>query len=150
MKNGKTTSSWVLIAATWMAAVFFTTTGASATQEPEPGFKYDDYAAVLKAHVNARGMVNYKALKKSPATLRAFLRSIAGVREKDYKQWSKHEKIAFWINAYNGITLKVIIDHYPIKPGGFISARRFPKNSIRQIDGAWDELKFTVMSLLHE
>ncbi len=49
-----------------------------------------------------------------------------------------NEQKAYWINAYNALTLKAILDHYPIKPGGFIARARFPKNSIRQIADVWD------------
>jgi len=126
-------------------SLFVVSAYGSESKETRAGFAYDDYAEVLKVHVNNRGRVNYRALKASPEKLRAYLRRIAAVKESDYAKWSENEKIAFWLNAYNAITLKAIIDNYPIKPGGFIVSRRFPRNSIRQISGVWDELKFNVM-----
>ncbi len=53
-------------------------------------------------------------------------------------------KVALWTNAYNALTLKAIIDHYPIKPG-LISGIAYPDDSIRQIPGVWDRLEFLVM-----
>ncbi|MCP4452905.1 MAG: DUF547 domain-containing protein, partial [Planctomycetes bacterium] len=50
---------------------------------------------------------------------------------------------AFWINAYNALTLKAVLDHYPIK-SSFFRSLTYPKNSIRQIAGVWNKLKFTV------
>ena len=40
---------------------------------------------------------------------------------------------AFWLNAYNALVLKTVIDHYPIR-GQF---SEYPTNSIRQIPGAF-------------
>ena len=31
------------------------------------------------------------------------------------QNWSKEEQLAYWINAYNAFTIKLILDHYPVK-----------------------------------
>jgi hypothetical protein len=108
------------------------------------GFEYDDYGAVLEAYVDDRGMVNYDELKADREKLDAFATTIATLDPKVYDQWTENQKVAFWINAYNALTLQAIINHYPIKPSFFASIR-FPKNSIRQIPGVWDELQFAAM-----
>ncbi len=107
-------------------------------------FSYDSYAAVLRKHVDANGMVSYAALKESPAELHRFVLRLAGVDPKTYEAWDEQAKIAFWINAYNALTLKVIIDHYPIK-AGLLSGMAYLDNSIRQIPGVWDKIQFLVM-----
>jgi len=107
-------------------------------------FSFADYADALRTYVNDRGMVNYAQLKTHSEKLDAFLQSIAGLDRKAYDGWSDTERIAFWINAYNACTLKAITDHYPIQ-SSFLAGLRYPKNSIRQISGVWDGLKFTVM-----
>ncbi len=109
----------------------------------ENGF-YGDYATALKEFIDNKGMVNYKLLKAKPAKLQAFIAAIGSLDESTYEQWNDHAKIAFWLNAYNAITLKAIIDNYPIK-SSFFKSLKFPKNSIRQIDGVWDKIKFNVM-----
>ncbi|MBU1078034.1 MAG: DUF547 domain-containing protein [Spirochaetes bacterium] len=110
----------------------------------EQGFNYSDYDKALKKHLNRRNMVFYSGLKKDRADLDSFVALLKSLPEKKYNGWSKKEKIAFWINAYNGLTLKAIIDHYPIE-SSFFGSIRFPKNSIRQISGVWDEIEFDVM-----
>lgn len=110
----------------------------------DKAFSYDDYAAVLKTYVDKMGMVNYKQLKAHREKLDAFARAISELDTKTYEKWSKEDKVAFWINAYNGLTLKVIIDNYPIK-SSFFKSIYYPKNSIRQIPGVWDKKKFKVM-----
>ncbi len=105
----------------------------------------DAYGAVLSQHVKGQGMVDYRALKANRRELDRYVRSLAGLDPKAYHAWNDPQKIAFWVNAYNGLTLKVIVDHYPIKKGGLISGLRFPDSSIRQIPGAWDEIRHAVM-----
>lgn len=106
-------------------------------------FSYDDYAAVLK-HVDEKGLVDYRKLKEEPQPLRNFQKALSQLSHKSYESWSKDEKLAFWINVYNGLTLAAIVDHYPIK-SSLLKSLAFPKNSIRQIDGVWEKLTFNVM-----
>jgi hypothetical protein len=110
----------------------------------EGAFSYQDYADILRAHVDDRGIVDYAKLKENRGPLDAFAARIANLEPEVYDKWSEKQKIAFWINAYNALTLLAIIDHYPIK-ARFLASFRFPKNSIRQIPGVWDELQFKVM-----
>jgi hypothetical protein len=107
-------------------------------------FSYGDYAAALKAFVNDQGMVNYRGLKANPQQLNAFVAALGQLDPQVYRGWGEKEKITFWINAYNALTLKAIIDHYPIS-AGFFKALAYPRNSIRQIPGVWDGLRFRVM-----
>ncbi len=105
---------------------------------------YDGFAALLAERVDERGMVDYRALKAQPERLSAFVSDLAGLDRRRYDAWEKQDKLAFWINAYNALTLKAIIDNYPIKPT-FLAKLRYPDNSIRQIKGVWKELEFPVM-----
>ncbi len=110
----------------------------------DKSFNYDDYAQVLKSYVDNNGMVNYKQLKANRSRLDSFARQLSKLDEQTYKKWSDGDKIAFWMNAYNGLTLKSIIDNYPIK-SSFFKSQIYPKNSIRQISGVWDKIKHKVM-----
>jgi hypothetical protein len=113
--------------------------------EPEKqGFDYSDFAEALKINVDDAGMVNYRKLKAEPEKLQAFITELGNLDRKDFDKWDDNEKIALWLNAYNALTLKAIIDNYPIK-SSFFKSRIYPKNSIRQIAGVWDKIKFKVM-----
>lgn len=118
--------------------------GGLAEQSSEKGFDFSDYDSVLKTFVNEKAMVSYKKLKARPQRLEAFVLALGKVSPETYGKWSDKHKIAFWLNAYNGLTLKAIIDNYPIK-ASFFRSRIWPKNSIRQIPGVWDKTKFKVM-----
>lgn len=72
------------------------------------------FDAVLKQHVkNAR--VDYAALKSHPQDLNRYLGQVAAVSKAEFKKWTESEQIAFLSNAYNAYTLKLIVDHYPLK-----------------------------------
>lgn len=107
-------------------------------------FNYGDYSVVLKSYVDDKGMVNYKDLKADPAKLEAFVAAMDKLDPNSYSKWNKNDKIAFWLNAYNALTLKAIIDNYPIR-SSFFRSTIYPKNSIRQIVGVWNEITFDVM-----
>lgn len=88
------------------------------------------------------GRVDYRKLKEQPAQLETYVKELGAVPEADYKLWSKPDQLAFWLNAYNAFTVKAIVDHYPIRARG-LAALRYPKNSIRQIPGVWDKLRWS-------
>jgi hypothetical protein len=69
--------------------------------------------SLLKTHVSAKGNVNYKALKKEENKLNTYLDYLN--KTKPQKNWSATKKKAFWVNAYNAYTLKIILNNYPIK-----------------------------------
>jgi len=107
-------------------------------------FSVDPYAKALTSYVDDKGMVDYRGLKADHAALDDFTASIAHLDPKVYEGWSERQKIAFWINVYNALTLKAIIDHYPIQ-ASYLKSLIYPQNSIRQIPGVWDKLSFPVM-----
>ncbi|MCI0540164.1 MAG: DUF547 domain-containing protein, partial [Verrucomicrobiales bacterium] len=97
-------------------------------------FSYAPYAAALANHVDNRGMVNYRSLKADSGDLDAFAASLSRVRPEQFESWTEPQKIAFWINAYNALTLEAIVRNYPIQ-SSLVRSLVYPKNSIRQIPG---------------
>jgi Protein of unknown function, DUF547 len=75
---------------------------------------YAGFDALLKADVT-NGRVDYQSLKADPGPLNRYLDSAAGVSENRFNGWSVPRRLAFLINLYNGSTLKLIVDHYPLK-----------------------------------
>ncbi|RJP75051.1 MAG: DUF547 domain-containing protein [Candidatus Abyssobacteria bacterium SURF_17] len=133
-----------LRATIWALAVVLLFLSNSATARAGDTFDYGTYAAVLDVYVDEHGMVAYKSLKENREKLDAFATDLATLSPQTYSQWTDKEKVAFWINAYNALTLLAIINHYPIEPS-FVGSFLYPKNSIRQISGVWDKLQFAVM-----
>ena len=115
-----------------------------AQETKEHGFDFSGYDWVLKTFVNEKAMVDYRKLKAQQQQLDAFAAAMGKLTSATYEKWGEKDKIAFWLNAYNGLTLKAIVDNYPIK-SSFFRSRIYPKNSIRQIPGVWKKISFKVM-----
>jgi len=136
----------IAICAVWGSAAYAAgSSDVHAEATDAPAFSYEQHASVLDKYVNDQGMVNYAALKKNRASLDSFVASLGALSATTYESWDEQAKISFWCNAYNAITLKRIIDHYPIQKGSWLNALRFPANSIRQISGVWDTLTTPVL-----
>lgn len=72
------------------------------------------YGHVLRTYV-MDGLVDYAALKASPGDLNRYLDGLAVVSELEFRSWTGEERLSYLINLYNAQTLKLIIDHYPLK-----------------------------------
>ena len=82
--------------------------------------KWDD---LLKKYVSENGNVDYKEFKKDQVALESYLELLS--KNLPEKSWTKNATLAYWINAYNAFTVKLILDNYPIK-------------SIKKINSPWD------------
>jgi hypothetical protein len=90
------------------------------------------YADLLKKYVRD-GVVNYQGFKDEEKRLDAYLMVLEGI---DTGALSRNEQLAFYINAYNASTIKLILSGYPgVKSiwdlGGRIFNRVFSKKVVR-------------------
>lgn len=83
------------------------------------------FNTVLQQHVS-KGDVNYAAIKANPEQLEKYIAQAAAVSRAEFDGWNQAEKISFLSNLYNAVTLKLIIDNYPVKSikkiGGFFTS----------------------------
>lgn len=89
-------------------------------------FDHAPFDRILKDHVS-EGRVDYAALKHD-ARLGSYLDALAAADVAALG--TRNEQLAFWINAYNAYTLKLIVDHYPVK-----SIRDIPHP---EVESSWD------------
>lgn len=83
------------------------------------------WAELLEKHVN-KGVVDYQGFKKEEAGLDEYLNVLDTT---DPSQLPENERLAFWLNAYNAYTVKLILDNFedgqPVESirdiGGFFS-----------------------------
>lgn len=68
---------------------------------------------LLKKHVNAQGLVNYKGFKADQPAFTRYLDQLS--QNPPTAAWSKPEQMAYWINAYNAYTIQLILNHYPVQ-----------------------------------
>ncbi len=91
-------------------------------------FDYKNYNQFLVKYVSDNGNVNYDKINSNKTELDAIIKQFEKLQPAE--KWAKNEKLAYYINAYNVYTLKVVIDNYPTK-------------SIKDIDNAWDNKMIT-------
>ncbi len=85
--------------------------------EPEsvaevPVLSHQIWDELLKKYVSSTGKVNYAGIKKEKVKLQQYLDLLAANPIEN--SWSRNKKMAYWINAYNAFTVKLIVDHYPV------------------------------------
>lgn len=83
------------------------------------------WTAVLRDHVR-NGAADYAAIR----TDGRFDKYLGALQRTDPSLIrTKEDRLAFWINAYNAFTIKLIIDHYPVKS---------IRDILRDGKGPWD------------
>ena len=95
---------------------------------------------LLKKYV-WNGWVDYKGILFEKTVFYEYIDTIGNVEASVLKRWTREQKLAFWINAYNAFTIQAVIERYPIKERSLIGFF-YPRNSILQITGVWSRLKF--------
>jgi hypothetical protein len=99
---------------------------------------YEAWTALVKKHVDSEGMVDYKGFIKDTPALQSFLDMLSA--DPPGEQWSQEDQIAYWLNAYNAFTIKLIVDHYPVKSIKDIG----PKHQIIFVNTPWDKKFFKI------
>lgn len=68
---------------------------------------------LLQKHVSDSGIVDYKSFKADQTKLDNYISYLE--KTNPDASWSDSKKRAFWINAYNAYTIKLILENYPLK-----------------------------------
>ena len=86
---------------------------------------HTEWHQLLQKYVSKEGNVNYHGFKSERTKLINYLNALS--KFPPQKSDSKEEKMAYWINTYNAVTIKLIVDNLPVK-------------SIKDINGGkpWD------------
>lgn len=71
------------------------------------------WTTALKEYVDVEGKVNYSDWKKDTKLLDDYISSLEENPPAEY--WTKNDSLAYFINAYNAVTVKLILDYYPLK-----------------------------------
>ena len=94
----------------------------------------------ILARYSSNGRVDYRGLRANRAKLDSYVSQLGAVGRSDYRNWTRPQKLAYWINAYNAFAIQTIIDNYPIRSGQTFKGKFYPDNSIQQIPGVWDDI----------
>lgn len=91
------------------------------------------WTEILTENVDAVGKVNYKGFINNSEKHDKYLTLLS--EHPPGKNWRQEEKLAYWINAYNAFTVKLIVDNYPVKSIKDIGG------NVTMLNSAWD-IKF--------
>lgn len=86
-------------------------------QEPaEPGFDHAHalWTEVVKEHVRG-DRFDYERLGKNREKLDRYLAMLGAVERVELDAWTKEQRHAFWINAYNAYTVHLVVKSYPVE-----------------------------------
>lgn len=100
----------------------------------DKAISHSAWTSLLGKYVDTNGNVDYLGFKKDVKKLDAYLKVLES-NAPNPKKWSKNEQLAYWINAYNAFTIKLIVDNYPVKSIKDIGG------SIPFVNSPWD-IKF--------
>lgn len=76
------------------------------------------WTSLLEKYTSTKGqstVVNYKDWMTQVNELKAYLKSVEDVSKSDFSKFTQPEQLSFLINAYNAFTVKLILDHYPVR-----------------------------------
>ncbi len=95
-----------------------------------PTFDHSGFDGLLHRYVDKDGWVDYAGLARSPVELDKYIDEFGEAR---FSEMGRDEKLALLINAYNAMTLRLVLDHYPL-------------DSIRDIPSAkrWDDERWRI------
>ena len=74
--------------------------------------QHAEWDGLLKKYVNSSGLVDYNSWKSSHADIVALEHYLSHLSRSN-GQGTKDQQLAFWINAYNAVTVKGILREYP-------------------------------------
>ncbi|MHA7056072.1 DUF547 domain-containing protein [Aquimarina sp. M1] len=90
----------------------------------------------LLLNVSENGYVDYEGFMRNSFLLYDYFQKLS--ETKPDKTWTRNEQMAYWINAYNAYTIKLIIDSYPLK--SITDLKKPWKKKFFKIDGEWYSL----------
>jgi len=90
-------------------------------------FDHSNFDQVLKAYVDDKGLIDYNGIAEAPR----FHEYMQSLKTAKVEKLSKDGQLAFWINAYNAVTIDKVI-------------KWRPKKSVREtfIPGVWTSTDF--------
>lgn len=95
---------------------------------------HEKFTLLLQKHIDAEGWVDYTGFKQDEGLLNIYLDELS-THPPLGNWWSYEDKLAYWINAYNAFTIKLILNHYPV------ASIKDIKKGIPFINSVWD-IKF--------
>ena len=78
-----------------------------------PVADHSAFDQLLRRHVNAQGLVDYEGFKTDEAAFNDYLALLS--HHPPAASWPRADQLAYWLNAYNAYTIRLILNHYPVR-----------------------------------
>ena len=117
-----------------LIGLFFTACAVQDFDSNSQPISHAVFDSLLRQHVNEAGLVDYEGFIQDSVQFKQYLQLLSKHHPND-QNWTREERIAYWINAYNAFTIKLIMDHYPV------ASIKDIKNGIPFVNTVWD-IKF--------
>ncbi len=112
-------------------AIIALSCGSTAQVSDTKPMTHEAWDKLVSKHVTESGVVNYKGIIQDSVQFNDYLQQLSSHHPNE-ANWTRDERLAYWINAYNAFTVKLILDHYPVKSIKDI------KKGIPLVNSVWD------------
>ncbi len=102
--------------------------------QSQNSFDHSVWDQALLLNVSEDGQVDYNGFMRDSSQLYEYFKQLS--ENTPQENWTREEKLAYWINAYNAYTIKLIIDSYPLK-------------SIKELEDPWGKKFFKIDGVWH-
>ena len=143
-----------LVVAALIAIALFTCNSSAGSDKPKPisfwetsdetSLKQVDHSAwqdilrsYLRIHDTDINKFDYAALKADAEDASKLVKYLNYLQELDPRSYSRAEQKPYWINLYNALTVKLVVDAYPVDSIRDICKNRVPSS---ECSGPWGEI----------
>jgi len=100
----------------------------------QSGWDSAGWRTLLDAYATSDARFRYRALRENPAHVALLTELVASIGAATPASWSRDEQLAFYINAYNVLVVRTVIDRWPIE-------------SVMRSEGFFDGATYSVAGL---
>ena len=116
---------------------FWETSDEASVKQIDHGAWQDILTVYLRAHSSGINKFDYAALKANAKDRSKLVKYLNYLQELDPRNYSRAEQKAYWINLYNALTVKLVVDAFPVDSIRNICKNRTPGS---ECSGPWDEV----------
>ena len=107
---------------------------------------HSDWQAILDTYLvtddpSGIHLFDYQALQENTADRQRLNQYLEQLQELDPRQYARDVQMAYWINLYNAVTIRVVVDAYPVESIMQINNGKNPNS------GPWKDIHVTVAEI---
>ncbi|MCY3594511.1 MAG: DUF547 domain-containing protein [Bacteroidetes bacterium] len=107
---------------------------------------HSDWQAILDTYLvtddpSGIHLFDYQALQENTADRQRLNQYLEQLQELDPRQYARDVQMAYWINLYNAVTIRVVVDAYPVESIMQINNEEKPNS------GPWKDIHATVAGI---